>query len=218
MGNRTRIVIAEDHTILREGLKALLCTVPDIEIVGEASDGYQAVEMCREKTPDLILLDLSMPRMTGMEALRQIKRATPETKVLILTVHRTEEHLFAALQNGADGYTLKDSAAEELVMAVRSIVNGHRYLCPRISTKIIDGYLGAKGGTAPRTAYSELSNREREILKLIAEGNRNHEIAEMLCISVKTVEKHRSNVMRKLDLHNVQALTAYAIEKGLVSQ
>jgi DNA-binding NarL/FixJ family response regulator len=217
MERRTRIVIAEDHTILREGLKALLSVVPDVEIVGEAGDGRAAVEICRDKDPDLVLLDLSMPRMTGMEALRQIKQSNPKIKVLILTVHKTEEHLFAALQNGADGYTLKDSPAEELLLAVRSVANGRRYLCPSISTKVIDGYLDGRAGGGQPTSYDRLTDREREILKLIAEGHRNREIADLLCISVKTVEKHRSNVMNKLELHNVQALTAYAIEKGLLS-
>jgi DNA-binding NarL/FixJ family response regulator len=212
-----RTLIAEDHTILREGLKALFGGVADIRIVGEVGDGHEAVKACEELQPDLVLLDLSMPRMTGMEALRQIKQRNGAVKVLILTVHRTEEHLYTALQNGADGYALKDSAAEELVLAVRSVMAGHRYLCPRISTQVIDGYLGQKEGGAARSLYDELSNREREILKLIAEGHRNRQIAEMLCISIKTVEKHRSNVMRKLGLHNVQGLTAYAIEKGLVT-
>ncbi|MDF1555608.1 MAG: response regulator transcription factor, partial [Deferrisomatales bacterium] len=131
----TRILIAEDHTILREGLKALLGGIEDIDIVGEVSDGFAAVQACETLKPDLVLLDLSMPRMTGMEALRQIKKQNAAIKVLILTVHRTEEHLFAALQNGADGYALKDSAAAELVLAVRSVMEGHRYLCPRISTQ-----------------------------------------------------------------------------------
>lgn len=213
----TRILIAEDHTILREGLKALLGEIEDIHIVGEVSDGFEAVAACEKLKPDLVLLDLSMPRMTGMEALRQIKQLDAAIKVLILTVHRTEEHLHAALQNGADGYALKDSAAAELVLAVRSVMNGHRYLCPRISTQVIDGYLERKEAGAIRSMYDELSHREREILKLIAEGHRNRQIGDMLCISIKTVEKHRSNVMRKLGLHSVQALTAYAIDKGLVT-
>lgn len=213
----TRILIAEDHTILREGLKALLGEVPGLTVVGEAGDGYEAVKACEKLRPDLVLLDLSMPRMTGLEALRQIKKLDLGIRVLVLTVHRTEEHLLAALQNGADGYALKDSAASELMLAVRSVMEGHRYLCPRISTKVIDGFLGKRDTAEARSPYEALSHREREVLKLIAEGNRNRQIADLLFISIKTVEKHRARVMQKLGLPNVQALTAYALEKGLVT-
>lgn len=215
---RYRLVIAEDHTILREGLKALLSSRPDLEVVGEAADGREAVRWAQELTPDLMMLDLSMPRSNGLEALKEIKRISPHTKVLVLTVHKTEDYVFTALQAGADGYVLKDSSASELMLAVRSVLNGERYLGPAIASTVVSGYLGTKDATALRPAFDELSTREREVLKLIAEGYRTKDIAEYLCISPKTVEKHRANLMDRLKLHTVSALTTYAIEKGLVTK
>jgi two-component system response regulator NreC len=218
MSQKVRIVIAEDHTILREGLKSLLSSNPGFEIVGEAGDGREAIRCAEKLKPDLILTDLSMPRMNGMEAIKEIKRESPATKVLVLTVHRAEEYILATFKAGADGYVLKDSTHSELVMAVKKVLNGRHYISPEISEKVIDGYLEGKKTLKPRTSWETLTQREREILKLIAEGYKNKEIADDLCISVKTVEKHRANLMEKLDLHNVQALTAFAIEKGVVSR
>ncbi|MCE5263720.1 MAG: response regulator transcription factor [Deltaproteobacteria bacterium] len=218
MVKKKRIVIAEDHTILREGLKALLSPDPRIEIVGEAQDGLEAIHRARELMPDMILMDLTMPRMNGMEAIREIKRDHPDTRVLVLTVHKTEEYVLASLRAGADGYVLKESSHAELVMAVHNVLDGKRYLSPGISEKVIQGYLDAKKTAgAPRSALDTLTQREREILKLIAENYRNREIADCLCISVKTVEKHRDNLMKKLDLHSAAALTAFAIEHGLTA-
>jgi DNA-binding NarL/FixJ family response regulator len=218
MALKYRIVIAEDHTILREGLRALLSSSPDFEIVGEAEDGREAVRCVEKLKPNLILTDLSMPRMNGMDAIREIRRRAPETKILVLTVHKTEEYILATLQAGADGYLLKDSTHAELLAAVRHVLSGKHYISPGISDKVLDGYLEGRKTLKTRTSWETLTQREREILKLIAEGYKNKEIADDLCISVKTVEKHRANLMEKLDLHNVQALTAYAIEKGLVSR
>jgi DNA-binding NarL/FixJ family response regulator len=218
MSPRYRIVIAEDHTILREGLRALLTSSPDFEIVGEAEDGRAAIRCVEKLKPNLILTDLSMPRMSGMDAIREIKRKSPETKILVLTVHKTEEYILATLQAGADGYLLKDSTHAELLAAVRHVLSGKHYISPGISDKVLDGYLEARKTLKTRTSWDTLTQREREILKLIAEGYKNKQIADDLCISVKTVEKHRANLMEKLDLHNVQALTAFAIEKGLVSR
>ncbi len=218
MPNKYRIVLAEDHTILREGIRALLSSSPNLEIVGEAGDGREAIQRVEEHKPDLILMDLSMPRLNGMEAVREIKRRAYETKILVLTVHKTEEYILATLQAGADGYLLKDSTSEELMMAVKSVLNGKTYISPGISDKVLEGYLLGRKTLKKRTSWETLTKREREILKLIAEGYKNKEIAEDLCISVKTVEKHRANLMEKLDLHTVQALTAYAIERGLASQ
>jgi DNA-binding NarL/FixJ family response regulator len=216
MSPKYRIVIAEDHTILREGLRALLSSSPDFEIVGEAEDGREAVRCVEKLKPNLILTDLSMPKMNGMDAIREIKKKSPETKILVLTVHKTEEYILATLQAGADGYLLKDSTHAELVAAVRHVLGGKHYISPGISDKVLKGYLEGRKTLKTKTAWETLTQREREILKLIAEGYKNKEIADDLCISVKTVEKHRSNLMEKLNLHNVQALTTYAIEKGLV--
>ena len=218
MNQKYRIVIAEDHTILREGLRALLSSRPEFEIVGEAEDGRAAVQCIERLKPALALMDLSMPRMNGMDAIREIKKRCPETKILVLTVHKTEEYILATFKAGADGYALKDSTHTELVMAIKSVLTGKPYLSPGISEKVIEGYLEGRQTLKARTAYETLTHREREILKLIAEGYKNREIADDLCISVKTVEKHRANIMEKLGLHNVQALTAFAIEKGLVTK
>jgi DNA-binding NarL/FixJ family response regulator len=164
------------------------------------------------------LMDLSMPRMNGMDAIREIRKRVPDTKIVVLTVHKTEEYIVTALQAGADGYVLKDATHDELMMAVRNVLSGRRYISPGISEKVIEGYLERRRSAGPQTVWETVTHREREILKLIAEGHRNKEIAEYLCISVKTVEKHRANLMEKLDLHNVQALTTFAIEKGLIDR
>jgi len=213
-----RIVIAEDHTILREGLRALLSSNADFEVVGEAQDGREAIRCVEKLKPNLVLTDLSMPRMNGMDAIRDIRRRSPETKILVLTVHKTEEYILATLKAGADGYLLKDSTHAELLSAVRHVLSGKHYISPGISDKVLEGYLEGRKTLKARTSWETLTAREREILKLIAEGYKNKEIADDLCISVKTVEKHRANLMEKLNLHNVQALTTFAIEKGLVSR
>jgi len=218
MGQKVRIVIAEDHTILREGLKSLLSSNPDFEIIGEAEDGREAIRCVEKFKPDLILMDLSMPRINGLDAIKEIKKRFSETKILVLTVHKTEEYILATLKSGADGYILKDSTHAELVLAVKNVLSGKHYISPGISEKVIEGYLEGKKTLKRKSSWETLTQREREILKLIAEGYKNKEIGDYLCISPKTVEKHRANLMEKLDLHNVQALTAFAIEKGLVSR
>lgn len=217
MGKK-KIVIAEDHTILREGLKALLSSSTELEVVGEAEDGREAVKLASELRPDLILMDLSMPRMNGIEAIKEIKKRNPEIKILILTVYKTEEYVLASLQAGADGYILKEANHSEFLLAIKNVLMGKHYLSPEISGKVIEGYLKGKQEHTPVTVWETLTSREREILKLVGEGYKNREIADDLFISLKTVEKHRENLMKKLDLHTASALTAYAIEKGLVSQ
>ncbi len=216
MENKKRIVIAEDHTILREGLRSLLTADETIDVCGEAEDGMEAIRIVAETTPDLILLDLAMPKMNGLAAIKEIKRQSPETRVLALTIHKTEEYILEAFQSGADGYCLKDSTHQELVMAINSVLEGKTYISPDISEKVLTGYLDGKKTIRTEPAWESLTQREKEILKLIGEGYKNKEIADYLCISVKTVEKHRANLMKKLDLHNVSALTAYSIDKGLV--
>ncbi len=212
-----RIVIAEDHTILRAGLIALLSSDDEFEIVGEAGDGREAIRCVETLKPDLLLIDLSMPRMNGMDAIRDIKKRFTHTRIIALTVHNTEEYILATLQAGADGYVLKDATHDELVLAIRSVFNGKTYLSPSVSEKVIAGYLEGRKQLKTTSSWDTISQREREVLKLIAEGYKNKEIAEDLCISLKTVEKHRANLMKKLDLHNTAALTVYAVEKGLVS-
>jgi two-component system, NarL family, response regulator NreC len=213
-----RLVLAEDHAILRDGLRSLLESRPEYKIVGEAIDGREAIRCAEELEPDLVLLDLSMPRTNGLEALKEIKRIREQTRVLILTAHKVEDYVFAALKAGADGYLLKDACADELFTAVKSVLEGERFLSPAVATTVVAAYLGSKDSSSPRSSFDELSAREREVLKLVAEGYRTRDIAEYLCISPKTVEKHRASLMERLSLHTVSALTTYAIEKGLVTK
>lgn len=218
MSEKPTIVIAEDHTILREGLRSLLSMEGEYDIVAEAKDGLEAIRCAANFEPDLMLLDLAMPKMNGIAAIKEIKRQTDKTRILALTIHKSEEYILEAFQSGVDGYCLKDSTHEELLMAIRSVLEGKTYLSPSISERVLTGYLEGKRTIKTDTAWEALTQREKEILKLIGEGYKNKEISDYLCISVKTVEKHRANLMKKLDLHNVSALTAYAIDKGLVSQ
>ena len=218
MGEKKRIVIAEDHRILREGLKSLLASKPELEVVGEAKDGLDAIRMVRDANPHLVLLDLSMPRLDGLSAMRDIKKICPEAKILALTVHTDEDYVLEAFNAGADGYCVKDAGRTELLMAIESVLAGKPHFSPGIADKVLEGYLEGRQKIKSTSAWETITRREREVLKLIGEGYKNKEIADLLCISVKTVEKHRSNIMKKLDLHNAAALTAYAIDKGLVTQ
>jgi len=217
MPNKKRIVLAEDHTILRAGLRALLASRDDIEVVGEAGDGREAVRIVDKLKPDLLLIDLSMPKLNGMEAIREIKSRHAQIKIIVLTVHKSEEYIVASMAAGANGYILKDASQNELMLALEYVLEGKTFLSPSISDKVVDVYLHNKKEGVSKSVLESLTSREMEILKLIAEGNTNKKIAEHLCISMKTVEKHRSNLMQKLDLRNTAALTAYAIDKGLVS-
>lgn len=216
MDTKRRILIAEDHTLLRVGLRALLAQEPDIEIVGEADNGRDAIRSISSLAPDLVLMDLTMPGTNGIEAIAEIKRRYPEIRILVLTLHRAEEYVHQSLRAGADGYILKDATHDELRMAIRSVLNGKTYLSPDISNTVISGYLGNGKSAGVSSAWETVTHRERQVLKLVAEGRPNKSIAEYLCLSVKTVEKHRSNLMKKLDLHNASMLTAFAIGKGLV--
>jgi DNA-binding NarL/FixJ family response regulator len=213
-----RIVIAEDHKILREGLKSLIAANPRMSIVDEAEDGYQALKVAEKVKPDLMLIDLSMPKMNGLDAIREIRQLSPDTKILVLTVHKAEEYVFESLRSGANGYLLKDADASELMRAMENVLSGKTYLSSGISKNVVDGYLKGKTPNGTQTACGNLTRRERQIVKLIAEGQKNREIASLLHISEKTVEKHRSNLMKKLNLHNAAGVTAYALQKGLISK
>lgn len=218
MVEKNKIVIAEDQKILREGLKSLLSSSDDFEVVGEAEDGLNAVRCVEKFTPELLLLDLSMPKMSGISAIKEIKSQSTETKILVLTVHESEEYILEVFKSGADGYCLKDASHSELLVAIKSVLSGKRYISPGISGKVLEGYLDDRETLKSSSSWDSLTQREREILKLVGEGYKNKEIADYLCISAKTVEKHRSNIMEKLDLHTASALTAYAIQKGLVAE
>ena len=210
------IVIAEDHTILRDSLQSLLEMQEDLTVVGLAAHGLEAVQCADAFQPDIILMDISLPKMDGLSAIREIKQRHPEIKILTLTVHRDEEYILAAFKAGADGYCLKDAHFDEVLNAIRIVLSGKSYMSPEVSEKVLEGYLEGRKTLKTGSSWNSLTQREKEVLKLIAEGHKNAEIADFLCISVKTVNKHRSNLMQKLDLHNASALTAYAIEKGLV--
>ncbi|MDB5897807.1 MAG: two component transcriptional regulator, LuxR family [Ramlibacter sp.] len=217
MSKKHHVFIVDDHALLRAGLVALLSRDPSLEIVGEAEDGQEAVRQVAALLPDLVLMDVSMPGMSGIEAVVDIKRRNPQIRVLVLTIHKADEYVLAALRAGADGYILKDATQDELRVAIRSILHGKMYLSPDISGKVVHGYLNAGKGETVGSSWDTLTHREREVLKLIAEGHPNKYISNYFCLSIKTVEKHRSNLMRKLNLHNASVLTSYAIEKGLVS-
>lgn len=211
-----RILIVEDHNLVRAGLRALLTQGDEFEVVGEFDNARDAVRSIATLAPDLILLDLSMPGMSGVEAITEIRRRDAQVRILVLTIQRGEDAIHGSLQAGANGYVLKDASYDELRVAMRSVIGGKTYLSPDVSDKIVSGYLGRNGNADLTTPWSTLTHREREVLKLVAEGRPNRSIAQFLNLSIKTVEKHRANLMRKLDLHNASELTAYAIEKGLV--
>jgi DNA-binding NarL/FixJ family response regulator len=216
MQQKKRIVIAEDHTILRQGLKALLSSNDNLEVVGEAEDGLEALRCVEKQKPDLLLLDLNMPRMDGISVIKEVKKRHPETKIIVLTMHKQEEYILEAFRSGAEGYCLKVSSHEELIMAIKAVLSDKFYVSPEISEKVLEGFLEGQKGIKKISSWDSLTQREREVLKLVGEGYQNKEISDYLCISVKTVEKHRANIMEKLDLHSASALTAYAIGKGLV--
>jgi len=218
MREKKKIVIAEDHRLLREGLKALLNASEKFEIVAEAEDGLEAVRHVDKFKPDIVLLDLNMPKMNGLSALKEIKSRFKETKILALTVHESEEYILEALRLGANGYCLKNAGRNELLSAIENILAGRSYLSPGVSEKVLQGYLEERKTVKSRSSWDTLTQREKDVLKMIGEDYKNKEIADFLCISVKTVEKHRSNLMKKLDMHSVSALTAFAIQKGLVTR
>ena len=215
---KNTICLAEDHAIVREGIKSLLSSKSNFEIISEANDGIQLLKCIVKSNPDIVILDISMPKMNGLNAIKEIKKRRPEIKILVLTIHATEEYVEAAFQNGANGYLLKDSGFNELIKALEDIMEGHLYVSPQILQKAIKVFITKEKPEAPNKKQGiNLTTRENQTLKLIAEGYRNKEIAELLFISVKTVEKHRSNTMKKLGLHNTAELTAFAFEKGFVS-
>jgi DNA-binding NarL/FixJ family response regulator len=216
MARPGRILIIEDHLLLRAGLKALLTQDGEFEVVGEFDNWRDATRAEVALVPDLIFMDLSMLGIDGIEAIAEIRQRHPATGLLVLTIRRAEEYVHASLRSGANGYVLTNASYDELRVAIRSVLDGKTYLSPDVSASVVNGRLG-KGRETARPPWSLLTHREREVLKLVAEGHSNRGIAQVLCLSVKTVEKHRSNVMRKLDLHNAATLTAYAIERGMVT-
>ena len=210
-----RVVLADDHALVRAGIRALLEKLPGIEVVGEADNGRQALELIKATSPNLILLDISMAELGGLEALPRILKNFPAVKVLILSGHANEEYVLRALRCGAAGYMLKDAATAELQLAIDSVAQDKTYLSPSISRTVIHSYLERVGG--PLSPLEQLTSRQREILQLITEGKNTKEIASDLDISVKTVESHRLQLMERLNIHDVAGLVRYAVRSGLVS-
>jgi len=215
--SKISVLLAEDHTIVRKGLRSLLDGEAGVEVIGEAEDGREAVEKVRQLHPDVVVMDIAMPGLNGLEATRQIKKRFPEVKVLILTMHADEEYIFQVLRAGASGYVVKQAAPAELVSAIRAVCQGDSFLSPAVSRKVIEEYIRWGEVITEEDRYDRLTNREREVLQLVAEGRTNQEMAALLQISVKTVETHRANLMDKLDIHTVAGLTQYAVRKGVIS-
>jgi DNA-binding NarL/FixJ family response regulator len=213
---KVKLLVADDHKIFRQGIKKLLEEESDLQVVGEASDGREAVKKATELKPDVILMDIAMANLNGLEATRQIKKQLPSAKVIMVTMHKNEEYVLQSFQAGASGFILKEGAVEELVSAIRSINSDKSFLSPSISKTLIDAYMRKMETGKTETPFDLLTDREREVLQLIAEGYTNREVAKSLFISVKTVEAHRAHIMQKLNIHDIAKLVKYAIQKGLV--
>lgn len=214
MGVKIRVVLADDHAIVREGINQLLSQEPDIQVVGQAADGAQALALARQLKPDLVLMDMAMPGMNGLEATRLIKAEQPGTAVLVLTMQEGEEYFFSVLQAGASGYVLKGAGSAELLSAIRAVLQGGVYLNSMMTKKLFSDAL--KRPELIDHTSDPLTARERQVLKMIAEGKMNREIADELVISLNTVQTHRLHIMEKLNLHNRTELVKYAIRRGLI--
>lgn len=214
---RSNLVLVEDHAILREGLRALLELEPDLRIVGEAANATDAVATIDLVNPRLVITDIALPGGSGIELIGRLRISRRQLKILVLTAHNSEEYIRAALNAGADGYVLKDATRADLLQAIRAVLSGQTYLCSSVTAKVVSGYLHPKPEESPDSAAEQVTGREREVLTRVALGESNKVIARALGVSVKTIEKHRANLMRKLTLHNTAAVTRFAIRHGMLS-
>jgi DNA-binding NarL/FixJ family response regulator len=211
------VLLADDHTVVRQGLRALLAAEADIEVVGEAETGRQAVQLAKKLSPHVVVMDIAMPLLNGLEATRQIVKEAPATKVLILSSYSDDEYVEQLTEAGAAGYLVKQTAANDLIKAIHETHKGNAFFSPSISRRLLEHYRqSVLGGQPPQKTSERLTSREQEVLQLIAEGKANKQIAAELCISIKTVEKHRQQVMNKLRIHDVAGLTRYALSKGVI--
>lgn len=211
------VLLADDHKVVCDGLGVLLDSETDIRVVGQAADGRQAVNRFRELQPDVVIMDINMPELNGIEATRQILESSDTTRIIILSMYKSSEHIFRALQAGARGYLLKESAGVEVVDAVRVVHTGYRYLSQKISDEIIDRYVHLRQEVDDDSSLSQLSPRELEVLQLVVEGKSSAEIASILCLSPKTVETYRSRMMQKLEIRDLPSLVKFAIQHGLTT-
>lgn len=214
---KLRLFLGDDHTLVRHGLRKILEERPDWEVVGEADDGRSAVRKVAALLPDVAVLDIGMPLLNGIDATRQIVRKSSGVKVLILSMHSDEAYVTRALNAGATGYLLKDSAGKDLIRAIAAVAEGQSFFSPAVSRMMLDDYVRRAAGSDAADRYETLSNREREIFQLVAEGRSNKEVAELLSISAATVETHRARVLQKLNVHNTAELVLYAVRRGVIS-
>ena len=214
--NKITVIVAEDHTIVRKGICSLIEGESGIQVIGEASDGWEAIQQVEKLLPDIVLMDISMPHLNGLEATRQIKKLFPQVKVLALTMYTNDEYVSQILQAGASGYVVKQAAPAELISAIQAVQRGDSFLSPSVSRTVIEEYLKHTEQTSQPDNLSNLTDREREVLQLLAEGYSNRNIAEKLQVSIKTVGVHRTNLMDKLGIHNVTDLVKYALRKGII--
>ncbi|MFP4394163.1 MAG: response regulator [Anaerolineales bacterium] len=217
MMNKVRLFLADDHPIVRDGLRFLLNAQPDMEVVGEAADGQKALQGIREIRPDIVILDIAMPVLNGIAVAEQIQELYSEIQVIILSMHATTEHIFRALRAGAAGYLVKETAGEEVLDAIRTVEAGGRYLSREISNKVIEDYILQRESVAEASPLDRLSTREREVLQLVAEGKSSAEIAKILSLSPKTVDTYRSRMMQKLCIDDLPTLVKFAIQHGVIS-
>ena len=213
---KIRVLLTDDHTLFRQAIRTLLSAEPDLEVVGEAADASQAITLSHELRPDVVLMDIGMNGMSSFEATRQIRRERPETHVLFLSMYDDEDYLAECVEIGASGFVLKDSPAEQLLTGIREVHRGGSFLSPRLLTRLVDGFRLRGRGIERQPRFGSLTKREREILKMLAEGKSVKEIAGSFELSVKTVEAHKFNLMRKLDIHNKAQLVQYAIQKKVI--
>jgi len=213
---KIRVLLTDDHTLFRQGIRTLLAAESDIEVAGEAVNAAEAVALSHEIRPDLVLMDIGMQGLSSFEATRQIRKDHPETRVVFLSMYDDEDYLAESVDMGASGYVLKDSPAETLVSAIREVYRGGNYLSPRLLSRLVDDFRAQGAGAARQPRFGTLTKREREILKMLAEGRSVKEIAAGFGLSVKTVEAHKFNLMRKLDIHNKAQLVQYAIQKKII--